>query len=157
MRGPAHPERVPVMMTTSSTPTLTTATPVDPDAAYIQRDWALLLNRHEDTLKRARQAGRYPNAYQDTTTGRRTWLIPVADVVAAGDLPAERVADRLAELDALKESRAIAAIREQLAEQQRENARLHAELAAAVARAETAEAEKRNWQAMATSLVKKVA
>lgn len=136
----------------TNTPPLGNHTVVDPNAAYTQTEWAMLLNRHADTIKRARLDGRYPNAYQDSS-GRRTWLITVSDVVAAGDLPADRVADRVAELDSLKESRVVAALREQLTDAQLEAARLRVEVAAAVARAETADAEKSSWKAMAARLV----
>jgi hypothetical protein len=89
---------------------------------------AELTGRDLKTIKTWRQAGRWPDAKQDET-GRKPWRVPVADLVAAGDLDPSQVGDVENELAARRESKLTRELREQVI-------RLEEQLAAAVALAD---------------------
>ena len=88
---------------------------------------ATVTGNHPDTVRDRRSAGRWPNAVQDTT-GRRTWRVPVTDLVAAGDLDPAQVVEVESTLAAARESKQVAALREEIST-------LRADLSAAEARA----------------------
>lgn len=92
------------------------------------REVADLLDKHIDTAKDYRAENRWPHAKQDEN-GRRAWCVPVSDLVAAGDLDLAQVASVAPVLDLNRESKEVAALRE-------ERIRLTAELEAAKALAE---------------------
>ena len=75
-----------------------------------------------------RTDGRWPNAVQDET-GRKTWRVPVTDLVTANDLAPDQVAHVENELAARREHRETKALREQ-------TIRLQEQLAAAQALAD---------------------
>lgn len=83
------------------------------DESVTYREAADLTGFSMDTIERDRQNGRYPHAVQDSTP-QRMWRIPVADLVAAGRLDADRVALVEQELAASRESRAQRQLREEL-------------------------------------------
>lgn len=89
---------------------------------------AQVVGKHVDTVKDYRKAGRWPNAAQDTT-GRKTWRVPVADLVAADDLEPAQVHAVEPALAQLRETKQVTALRNELAT-------LQTELAAARAQAE---------------------
>jgi uncharacterized protein YjcR len=80
-------------MTNYLTPTLGGTTPglLPPDTQLTLTEIADLLGRDPSTIKTWRTDGRWPNAVQDET-GRRTWRVPVTDLVTAGDLDASQTA-----------------------------------------------------------------
>ena len=88
---------------------------------------ATVTDKHPDTVKDRRAAGRWPNAVQDTT-GRKTWRVPVTALVAAGDLEPAQVVEVESTLAAARESKQVAALREEIAT-------LRADLSATKARA----------------------
>lgn len=87
--------------------------------------------------------GRWPNATQDED-GRRTWRVPVADLIASGDLDASQITHVENELVARRESKETKALREQVI-------RLEEKLTAAHALAD----ERANTIALLKSLVRK--
>ena len=91
---------------------------------------ASLLGRDLSTVKdwNAKGQGRWPNATQDEG-GRRAWRVPVADLVASGDLDASQLVHVENELAVRREARETQVLREQLV-------RLEEQLAAAVSIAE---------------------
>lgn len=103
---------------------------VAPGTCFAKADAATLCGVHPDTIKRALKAGKFRRAAKDDT-GLQTWRIPVEDLVAAGMLPADRVGERIAELEKLRESDKVFALREQIADRDATIARLNAELEAA--------------------------
>lgn len=72
-----------------------------------------LLDRDLKTIKTWLAKGRWPNAVQDAT-GRRAWRVPVADLVASGDLDAAQVTHVENQLATRRESRETTALREQV-------------------------------------------
>ncbi len=74
-----------------------------------------LLGRDLKTIKtwNDKGEGRWPNADQDAT-GRRAWRVPVADLVAAGDLDAAQISHVENELATRRESRETKVLREQV-------------------------------------------
>lgn len=107
LRSPGTAGRCP---RTTSTPTPTAGTPMTgayaPDALLTLKEIAALLRRDLSTIKDWNDQGRgkWPNAVQDTD-GRRTWRVPVTDLVASGDLDASQIAHVENELAARRESR----------------------------------------------------
>jgi hypothetical protein len=87
--------------------------PFAPDTTLTLTEIADLTGRDLNTIKSWRAKGRWPNAVQDET-GRKAWRVPVADLVAAGDLDAWQVAHVENELAARRESRETKALREQI-------------------------------------------
>ena len=78
------------------------------------KEVADLIGIHPDTVRDWNREGRWPNAKQDGS-GRRTWRVCVADLVAAGDLLASAVAQVETELSARRESKRVQELREQVA------------------------------------------
>ncbi len=68
----------------------TTSDVVSPDVALAYKEAAGLAGVSADTIKRDRENGDYPNAFQEESRSR-TWRIPVSDLVAAGRLAPDRV------------------------------------------------------------------
>jgi hypothetical protein len=64
-----------------------------PDAALTLEEAAETIGKSRDTLKRRHKDGTFPHAFQREGDNRGTWLIPVTDLVAAGLLPADALAD----------------------------------------------------------------
>lgn len=87
-----------------------------------------LLGRDLKTVKTWRANDRWPHAVQDTE-GRRTWRVPVTDLVAADDLDGAQVVHVRNELAARRESNETRALRERVV-------RLEEQLLAAVALAD---------------------
>ena len=79
---------------------------------------ATLSGLSTDTIKNDRTAGRYPGARQDPPQGGKpgTWRIPAADLVAADRLSPARLEQLPAEIDALRESSTVTAVRGQITE-----------------------------------------
>ena len=121
-------------MTNNLPPTTGHATPgrFAPGTTLTLAEIADLLDRDLKTIKTWRAAGRWPNAVQDPT-GRRAWRVPVADLVASGDLDAAQITHVENELAARRESRETKALREQVIrlEEQLDAARILAEERAA--------------------------
>jgi hypothetical protein len=103
-------------------------------AALTYSEAAELIGVSPDTIERDRKAGRYPTAYRDDAR-RGAWVVPVADLVSAGRLPASAVADVQTELAGLRESRKVRELTEELI-------RLRAELDAAHALISRLDADK---------------
>ena len=99
-----------------------------PDNLLTLLEIADLLGRDLKTIKTWRTSDRWPNAVQDES-GRKTWRVPVTDLVAAGDLDAAQITEVDNELASRRESRETKALREQLI-------RLEEQLTAAQALAE---------------------
>lgn len=108
----------------------TTPGTIAPGASFTYSEAGELTGLHPDTIKRERERGKFPGACQEVT-GRKSWRIPVEDLVAAGHLPADRVGERLAELEKLRETEKVLALREKIADRDAVIARLQAELDAA--------------------------
>jgi len=102
-----------------------------------------LTGRDIKTIKTWRAANRWPNAVQDQA-GRKTWRVPVSDLVAAGDLEPSQIEQVENELAARRESKETKALREQVI-------RLEEKLVAAHALAD----ERANTIALLKSLVRK--
>ena len=123
-------------MTNNLPPTTGLATPgrYAPDTMLTLAEIAGLLGRDLKTIKTwlDKGKGRWPNAVQDAT-GRRAWRVPVADLVASGDLDAAQITHVENELAARRESRETKALREQVIrlEEQLDAARILAEERAA--------------------------
>jgi hypothetical protein len=102
-------------MTDHTTPTRGTAAsgPFAPDTSLTRAEIADLLGRDLKTIKTWHSDGRWPNAVQEET-GRRTWRVPVTDLVAAGDLDASQVVHVHDELAARRESTETRALRERV-------------------------------------------
>lgn len=129
---------------TPMTPGDTPAT-YSPDTTLTLSEIADLTGRDIKTIKTWNDSGqgRWPNAVQDET-GRKTWRVPVSDLVASGDLDPSRVAQVENELAARRESKETKALREQVI-------RLEEQLTAAVALAD----ERAGTIALLKSLVRK--
>ena len=84
------------------------------DQLVTKREAAELTGKHPDTIKDRLAAGAYPNAIQ--VGGRGTWMIPVKDLVAAGDLDAARVSEVPVLLESLRESKQVSELRAEIAE-----------------------------------------
>lgn len=87
--------------------TSTTTTPdrLAADCELTVAEAARVTGKSFDTIKRKRAAGGYPGAHRRAGDGRETWLIPVTDLVAAGDLPATALVDPAAYTAQLREDR----------------------------------------------------
>lgn len=83
------------------------------DALLTLTEIADLLGRDPKTIKTWRADDRWPHAVQDSD-GRRTWRVPVQDLVQAGDLDPAQVVQVGGELAAWREARETRALREQL-------------------------------------------
>ena len=79
---------------------------------------AVLTGLSTDTVKNDRTAGCYPHARQDAPRGKKpgVWRIPVTDLVAAGRVSAARLEQLPAEIDSLRESSTVTALRAEIAE-----------------------------------------
>lgn len=132
-------------MTAPMKPGATTPAPYSPDTTLTLSEIADLTGRDIKTIKTWNDSGkgRWPNAVQDET-GRKTWRVPVSDLVASGDLDPSRVAQVENELAARRESKETKALREQVI-------RLEEQLTAAVALAD----ERAGTIALLKSLVRK--
>lgn len=119
--------------------------PYSPDTTLTLSEIADLTGRDTKTIKTWNDSGkgRWPNAVQDET-GRKTWRVPVGDLVASGDLDPSDVQQVENELAARRESKETKALREQVI-------RLEEKLAAAHALAD----ERGNTIALLKSLVRK--
>lgn len=104
-----------------------------------------LTGRDLKTIKNWNDAGkgRWPNAVQDQA-GRKTWRVPVSDLVATGVLEPSQIEQVENELAARRESKETKALREQVI-------RLEEKLLAAHALAD----ERANTIALLKSLVRK--
>ncbi|GAA4678934.1 hypothetical protein GCM10023226_15320 [Nocardioides nanhaiensis] len=111
-------------------PGATTPAHYSPDTTLTLSEIADLTGRDIKTIKTWNDSGkgRWPNATQDET-GRKTWRVPVSDLLASGDLDPSRVAQVENELAARRESKETKALREQVI-------RLEEQLTAAVALAD---------------------
>ena len=100
-------------MTSDPTPGLVPAT-----ALLTIAEAAALTGLSTDTIKNDRSAGRYPGARQDPPQGGKpgTWRIPGADLVAVGRLSPARLEQLPTEIDALRESSTVSALRGEVAE-----------------------------------------
>ena len=78
------------------------------------REAADLTGMHADTIKDRVKGGRYPSA--DQYGGRKTWMMPVKDLVVAGDLDASQVCEVPVLLESLRESKQVAELRSEIAE-----------------------------------------
>jgi hypothetical protein len=103
--------------------TTTTGPLAAPTAALTYQEAADLAGCSPDTIKRDREQGKYPDAFQDSSP-RRTWRVPVANLVTAGRLHPSQVEQAEQELAAHREGRELRALRE-------ENIRLSEQLAGA--------------------------
>ena len=132
-------------MTAPMKPGATTPATYSPDTTLTLSEIADLTGRDIKTIKTWNDSGqgRWPNAVQDET-GRKTWRVPVSDLVASGDLDPSRVAQVENELAARRESKETKALREQVI-------RLEEQLTAAVALAD----ERAGTIALLESLVRK--
>ncbi|MBS2938892.1 hypothetical protein KDN32_14210 [Nocardioides sp. J2M5] len=132
-------------MTAPMKPGATTPATYSPDTTLTLSEIADLTGRDIKTIKTWNDSGqgRWPNAVQDET-GRKTWRVPVSDLVASGDLDPSRVAQVENELAARRESKETKALREQVI-------RLEEQLTAAVALAD----ERAGTIALLKSLVRK--
>lgn len=113
-------------MNTTTTPAQTFA----PGTTLTFHEIADLLGHDPTTIRNwnDKGAGCWPNAIQDSG-GRKTWRVPVTDLVAAGNLDAAQVTHVENELAARRESIQTRALREQII-------RLEEQLAAAKALAD---------------------
>ncbi len=94
-------------------------TPLVPSTATLTLDEAAALTgKSRDTIKNDRADGRYPHARQDVRQGNKpgTWRIPAIDLVAAGRLSAARLEQLPAEINSLRESSTLTALRAEIAE-----------------------------------------
>ena len=87
-----------------------------PDAVLTIADAAKATGKSTDSIKRRRVAGAYPGAHPRPGDARDTWLIPVTDLVAAGDLPATALADPIGFVTNVVESHRISQLREDKAQ-----------------------------------------
>ena len=89
---------------------------LDPARVVTLAEGARLCGCSINTLKRRNTTGRLPNAHQDLSDGHRPWLVPIADLVAAGLLDPDEV-KRVSVLAATTESREadIVALRNRVA------------------------------------------
>lgn len=131
-------------MTAPMTPGDTPAT-YSPDTTLTLSEIADLTGRDLKTVKNWNDSGkgRWPNAVQDET-GRKTWRVPVGDLVTTGVLDPSQVEHVENELAARRESKETKALREQVI-------RLEEKLTAAQALAD----ERANTIALLKSLVRK--
>ncbi|WP_457253655.1 hypothetical protein [Pedococcus sp. P5_B7] len=83
------------------------------DETLTMADVADALGKDLSTIKRWKDAGRWPNAVKDTG-GRGTWRIPVSDLVASGDIEAAQVASLAAQVAGRRESKQVAELRERV-------------------------------------------
>ncbi|WP_133176464.1 hypothetical protein [Nocardioides currus] len=129
---------------TPMTPGDTPAT-YSPDTTLTLSEIADLTGRDLKTIKTWNDSGkgRWPNAVQDET-GRKTWRVPVRDLVATDVLDASQIEQVANELAARRESKETRALREQVI-------RLEERLTAAAALAD----ERANTIALLKSLVRK--
>jgi hypothetical protein len=90
-----------------------TPAPYSPDATLTLSEIADLTGRDLKTVKNWNDSGRgrWPNAVQDET-GRKTWRVPVSDLVATGVLRPSEVEQVENELAARRESKETKALRE---------------------------------------------
>ncbi|MDT0186854.1 hypothetical protein Q9S36_42385 [Microbacterium sp. ARD31] len=132
-------------MTAPMKPGATTPATYSPDTTLTLSEIADLTGRDIKTIKNWNDSGqgRWPNAVQDET-GRKTWRVPVSDLVATGDLDPSKVEQVENELAARRESKETKALREQVI-------RLEEQLTAAVALAD----ERAGTIALLKSLVRK--
>ncbi|WP_017933112.1 hypothetical protein [Nocardioides sp. Iso805N] len=79
------------------------------------KEAAFATGLHPDTIKDRRSAGHYANAWQEQK-GRRAWHIPVKDLVAAGDLRPEEVAEVASTLEAARETKQVAELKARIIE-----------------------------------------
>jgi hypothetical protein len=100
-------------------------------------DAALLCGVSRDTIKRDLEKRVYGKKAIQEESGRREWLIQVQGLVDAHRLAQSRVAERVTDLKALKESRVIAELRVELADLQLRIAVLTEQVTAAMTQAET--------------------
>lgn len=116
-----------------------------PSTTLTLNEIADLTHRDLKTIAKynSRGQGRWPNAVQDQS-GRKTWRVPVGDLVASGDLDPSDVQQVESELAARRESKETKALREQVI-------RLEEKLAAAHALAD----ERANTIALLKGLVRK--
>jgi hypothetical protein len=96
-----------------------------PETLLTLLEIADLLGRDLKTIKTWRTSGRWPHAVQDES-GRKTWRVPVTDLVTAGDLEPAHVAHVENELAARRESRETRALREQVVRLEEQLAAAHA-------------------------------
>lgn len=117
-------------MTAPMKPGATTPATYSPDTTLTLSEIADLTGRDIKTIKNWNDSGqgRWPNAVQDET-GRKTWRVPVSDLLASGDLDPSQVEQVENELAARRESKETKALREQVI-------RLEEQLTAAVALAD---------------------
>lgn len=99
--------------TAAAVPGSSIPAPFDSSALLTLAEIADLLGRDPKTVKTWRACGRWPGSVQDAT-GRRAWRVPVADLVAAGDLDPSHVSTVEGELATCRESRETRALREQV-------------------------------------------
>jgi hypothetical protein len=127
LHSPAGAGRCP-HLTTSLAARHSPAGPFAPNTLLTLAEIADLLSRDPKTIKIWRADGNWPNAVQDEN-GRKTWRVPVTDLVTADDLASDQVAHVESELAARREHRETKALREQ-------TIRLQEQLAAAQALAD---------------------
>ncbi len=84
-----------------------------------------ITGRDRKTVMTHIKDGRYPNAVQEPT-GRKGWTVPVQDLVDAGDLDPAQVLEVAATLEALRETRQVAELRDRVTALEAELATLSA-------------------------------
>lgn len=110
---------------------------------------ATLTGHDYKTLYNDRREGRYLDAVQDSG-GRKTWRVPLHNLVSAGRLPQSSTATAAEEIAAAREARETRQLREALI-------RVEARLAASDALIAELRADKAQLQSMVATLLKKVA
>ncbi|WP_028638861.1 hypothetical protein [Nocardioides sp. URHA0032] len=99
-----------------------TLTQEGPDAPQLTTHTLLTVRQICDITGRDRKTintwinatpSRYPNAVQETG-GRKGWTVPVQDLVDAGDLDPAQVVEVAATLEALRETRQVAELRDRV-------------------------------------------
>jgi hypothetical protein len=113
-------------MTSTSTTVSPDRLPADSELTVAEA--ALVAGKSFDTIKRKRAAGAYPGAHRRAGDGRETWLIPVTDLVAAGDLPATALVDPAGYTAEIRETRRVQDLQDANAGLAKENAALAAEV-----------------------------
>lgn len=123
--------------------------PLDRDQLVTLQEGAELTGHDYKTLYNDLGAGVYPDAVQDTT-GRKTWRVPLHNLVDAGRLPESAIASAAEELAAARESRETRRLREELIRKQEQ-------LAAAELRIQDLLEARAEHKALIAQLLKKVA